>query len=248
MDEHSPLEQRLLAVKLAAPLQTVWRALREPELIASWFGWDAPTLAEEIRFIFLDTATADDTRHVLSFGEWEGASDRIELAALDGGTEVKLIRRGGAPLDWSGSYDAVAEGWVTFAEQLRLALDRHLGEHRRTIYLSGAAMGEDTRLFEKLGLASALGNDVGTPYDAPLPFAEPISGTLWHKTHFQLGVLVEQWGDGLLVASDMGVSPRRPHGGGSVLITTYGVSDSQFAELEQRWRSWWDGQFKAASE
>ncbi|MHA6731706.1 hypothetical protein [Devosia sp. A369] len=35
------------------------------------------------------------------------------------------------------------------------------------------------------------------------------------------------------------MSPKRPHGGGSVLLTTYGLSDAEFAALEQRWTDWW---------
>jgi hypothetical protein len=34
------------------------------------------------------------------------------------------------------TYDPVVEGWITFV-QLRLALERHPGEERRTIYIEG---------------------------------------------------------------------------------------------------------------
>jgi hypothetical protein len=43
--------------------------------------------------------------------------------------------------------------------------------------------------------------------------------------------------------TDMGVSPRRPHGGGSLVLTTYGLSDDGFATLQQRWQQWWDHRY-----
>jgi hypothetical protein len=41
----------------------------------------------------------------------------------------------------------------------------------------------------------------------------------------------------------MGRSPKRPSGGGSVLLTTYGLSDPDFAALEQRWKQWWSARY-----
>lgn len=231
--------QIVVDIAIAAPIGAVWRALREPAQIASWFGWDAPSLAEEIDFIFIQGATADEARHVVQFGEWEGASDAIELSEIDGGTRLRLVRSGGTALDWSGSYDDIAEGWVTFFQQLRLALELHPGETRRTIYLSGPSLAGVGEPSAELGLGEAAALDPGQAYAARLGTDDSASGTVWYQTQFQTGLVVEQWGNGLLVVTDMGLSPRRPHGGGSVLLTTYGLSDTAFAALEQRWQAWW---------
>ena len=40
-------------VTIAAPIERVWQALRDPALLAQWFGWDYDKLAEEIDVIFL---------------------------------------------------------------------------------------------------------------------------------------------------------------------------------------------------
>ena len=34
----------LVELAIAAPADTVWRAMRDPARIAQWFGWDATTL------------------------------------------------------------------------------------------------------------------------------------------------------------------------------------------------------------
>jgi len=223
----------------------VWKALRSPREIANWFGWDAPTLEEEIKMIFLDGSQADENAHRLQFGEWEGVSDSIILKYIEDGTRITVERAGGPMLDASGAYDDVVEGWVTFVHQLRLALDQHPSEQRQTIYLSGASLPGSDQPRTELGLTQIAASEPATPYNAVLPTGEVISGTLWHKTHHQTGLLVEQWGNGLLVVSDMGASPKRANGRGSVLLTTYGLSHAQFSELEQRWRQWWNTRFSA---
>lgn len=242
--ESSP-SQVVVDIMIAAPIEQVWSALRDPAQISNWFGWDAPALEDEIAFIFTDGAVADEAAHILQFGEWEGASDAIELTAAGDQTQLRLVRRGGSPVDWTGAYDDVAEGWVNFLGQLRFALERHRGETRRTIYLAGACrvgVGEPTA---ELGLGEAASFGPGQAYAAQLPTGDSASGMVWYRTHFQTALTVEQWGDGLLVVSDMGISPKRPQGGGSVLLTTYGLSDAAFAELEQRWAAWWSERYPA---
>ncbi len=240
-------EQVIVDITIAAPIEAVWPALREPDLIRTWFGWDADSLAEEIKFIFLDHATEDVARHVVQFGEWEGAADRIELEAVEGGTRLRVVRAGGAPVDWTGVYEDITQGWINFFQQLRLALELHPGEGRRTVYLSGAAKSGAGEPSTALGLSHLTTVSPGMPYRARPATGEEIGGLVWYQTHFQTALTVENWGKGLLVVTDMGVSPKRPHGGGSVLLTTYGLSDGAFLALEARWRDWWDARFGASA-
>lgn len=239
------VSQTVVDLTINAPIDMVWIALRDPAQIATWFGWDAPTLAEEIGFIFIDSATADGERHHIQFGEWEGASDAIALTEEGERTRLVVERVGGAPLDWAGRYDDMAEGWVTFFQQLRLALEHHAGQVRRTIYLSGASRSGVGAPSAELGLGDgAVRGTPGEAYAATLSTGDTVSGLVWYETHFQRGLTVEQWGHGLLVVTDMGVSPKRPHGGGSVLLTTYGMDDADFAALEARWTQWWNGRYE----
>ncbi len=243
----SKTEQVIVDITIAAPVDAVWPSLREPGMIKTWFGWDAPSLEEEIDFIFVKSATGDAERGIVQFGEWEGSSDRIELEAVPGGTRLRLIRSGGAPIDWTGVYEDITQGWINFFQQLRLALELHAGAERRTLYLSGAAepgIGEPSA---ELGLTHTTGLAPQMPYVARLATGEDMEGVVWYQTHFQTALTVEGWGNGLLVVSDMGVSSKRPNGGGSVLLTTYGLSDAAFSALEQRWKGWWDARYRKAS-
>ena len=236
-------KQVVVDITIAAPIETVWSALRDPAQIANWFGWDAPSLAEEIKFIFVDGATGDAARHVVQFAEWEGSSDAIELTAQGTGTRLRVVRTGGAPIDWAGVYEDITQGWVNFFQQLRLALEEHAGEQRRTIYLSGPSAPGVGEPSAELGLSAMTRLAPGDAYGAELATGEHAVGNIWYQTHFQTALTVSHWGNGLLVVTDMGVSPKRPHGGGSVLLTTYGLDDAAFAELERRWQDWWAARY-----
>lgn len=232
-------KQVVVDITIATPIQTVWAALRDPKQIEQWFGWETPELDAEIKFIFVDHATGDEASGIVQFGEWEGSSDAIELTTVAGGTRLRLVRSGGAPIDWTGVYEDITQGWINFFQQLRLALEQHPGENRRTIYLSGPAMPGIGEPSAALGLAATTNLPAGAVYTATLATGDAASGHVWYQTHFQTALTVEHWGNGLLVVTDMGVSPKRPHGGGSVLLTTYGLSVADFAALESRWKAWW---------
>jgi hypothetical protein len=200
--------------------------------LKNWFGWDTESLDEEIKFIFLDGATADEARGVVQFGEWEGASDRFELIANDGKTVLRLARSGPMPAaGWGAIYDDIYEGWINFVAQLRLYAEKHRGEMRRTLWLSSKLGPKPIGL---LGLGSG---DIGSAGAWPLPTGETISGEIWHRSKHQVGVTAREWGEGLLVVAD------RRDGGGTALLTTFGLDDEAFAALEQRWRDWWGANF-----
>jgi hypothetical protein len=122
-------------VIVAAPAETVWKALRDPAEIRRWFGWDYDGLDQEIRQIFLEAATADDAARVLDLGEGgvialEDRGDRTEI----------LVRRAAAG---DGTFDEINEGWLTFFQQLRFYLERHAGQERRTVHVAGDEAAED---------------------------------------------------------------------------------------------------------
>jgi hypothetical protein len=115
----------LIALTLAASVDEAWLHLREPELIRRWFGWDYDGLDEEIELIFLQAAVAGE--HEIRWAD----GDRIELAR-QGERAVMRIHR-----EPQESYDPIAEGWISFAHQLRFALEHHPGEPRATVHLTG---------------------------------------------------------------------------------------------------------------
>jgi hypothetical protein len=236
----------LVEVTIPAPVEEVWRALREPEQIRRWFGWDADSLADEIDYIFISHAEASDAEHVIRFDEWGGVSDRFELETRGAGTVLRVVRSGQPDQDWSNVYEEMTEGWIAFVEQLRLALARHAGEERRTVYMSGGALAEGApTLSEAAGVADLRRLEDGAGYRAEAA-GETIAGEVWHRSPFQLGMTVKGWGEGLLIVTDKPANDQRPFGGGSLILTTYGLSDDEFGALETRWRDWWSARYNSA--
>ena len=116
---------------LPAEPDAVWRHLREPALISRWFGWDYEGLGHEIDVIFLQEARVDDRAHVLDWGDGIQEGDRFELEDLGVETRLRVVR--GAPAE---GYDDITEGWITFAHQLRFALEHGGRAERRTLHLT----------------------------------------------------------------------------------------------------------------
>lgn len=177
-------------VTIDAPVERVWFALRDRDELRRWHGWDHPGLDAEIEAIYLTGATVDPASRTLTTA---GTEIRVRP-----GTTVafRLLAPPGDPV-WQGWYDAVREGWVTFAEQLRYALERHPGEDRTTVHVEGPPERPE----------------VGNPGD---PYGwRGLTGEVWFRSEHQLGLTVDQWGDGLLVLQDSaavltgyGVTPR----------------------------------------
>lgn len=236
-----PMEDHVLVeVTVPAPADAVWAALRDPQQIRNWFGWDADSLKDEIDFIFVTHAEADEERRAVTF---VGVNDRYEIEAQGQNTLVRVVRS--APVgEWTDVFDGMIEGWISFTQQLAFAFARHPGQTRRTIFFSGPPRAD--------GLGrSVLGLDAapaaGEPYSMPLGPDADAAGQVWFTARHQIGVTVDGWGDGLLVVLD---SPpredKRPRGATMLTLTTYGLSDAAFADLEARWRTWWDARFENA--
>ena len=68
-----------------------------------------------------------------------------------------------------------------------------------------------------------------------------LSGEVLFRSDLQLGLTVDEWGDGLLLIAQ---SPSVP-GAASMLLCTYGVDVAFMADLESRWSAWWDDHFRS---
>jgi hypothetical protein len=197
---------------VAAPAAAVWRALRDPAEIRRWFGWDYDGLEAEIEEIFLsDTASEGD-------GTLDTGGGRFELEPRGDATVVRVVMP-------EPGMDDVEQGWITFVQQLRFALERHPGRDRDTVYLSGdRAQALAPYRFADLA--------VGERYAATAPAGDELAGEVWFRSEHQLGLTVDAWGDGLLVVS---AAP----GGGSAVLTTYGLDAGALAALRERWVAAW---------
>jgi len=232
----------IVEVAVSASADEAWSALRDPARLAEWFGWDADTLAAEIQYIFFDHATADDAARVLTFKDMP---DRFEVEARGDGAVIRLVRAGSArtEADWGGVYDDMITGWITFIQQLAFKLNHGKGA-RRTLYLSGMAADAGAPTPSgALGLGAARAVGAGAAWGVEAA-GERLSGKVAFTTALQTGLTVDVWGEGLLVVID------RPAGtagvvepGGYMVLTTHGLDDAAFADLETRWKAWWSARF-----
>jgi hypothetical protein len=202
----------IVEVPIAAPVDEVWRWLRDPERIRRWHGWEYDGLDEEIRAIYLDGAEADEGARRLGFAG-VGTTFEVEEPAA-GRTRLRVTEP--APVG-DDTFDEVAEGWITFVHQLAFALEEHPDEERRTLHLADATSGVEA-------------GAPGEAFEVTTPWGDRLSGTVRYRTANQVGLRVEQFGDGLLVQH----APP-PRGSGRAILTLYGFDDAALAALEERW-------------
>lgn len=80
--------QPVIEVAVAAAPSVVWQALRDPELIRRWHGWDYAGLADEIREIYFDDVTEDAAACTLALN----GADTFSLHEHEGTTLVRITR------------------------------------------------------------------------------------------------------------------------------------------------------------
>ena len=146
--------------------------------------------------------------------------------------ESDALAQDGEPGD-----DEVTEGWRTFLQQLRFAVERHPADRRRTVFLDGASTGAGP-VAEELHLDDLSSAPGASRYDEHV-VDERLHGRVWFSSPTQLGLVVDTWGDGLLVLRHRPPSAGEPQGGATAILSTYGLPDPDLADLERRWRQWW---------
>lgn len=226
----------LVDLVLGARADAVWAALREPDQIERWFGWDYDGLAAEIRQIFVDDVEADQQAGSLAFPD----GDRIVLDPQgDDRTGLRVLRNE-HPAGYVGEYDPIDEGWITFTQQLRFGLERHRGQARRTVSALGVGLGpQDDPLLARLGIRLLGDEPVGSGYTVDRADGTQLGGEIFFQTDLQLGLTVEQEGDALLVIARTPPSSAPPDGAAMFVLSTYGQDDAGHAATEEQWTGWW---------
>ena len=241
MDEPTSVE-----VTVSAPAEVVWRWLRDPDLLEQWHGWQAAGLAGEIRRTFHEGAVEDAAARRLVL---EGGDAVVVLPQADR-SMVRMVRGSRAPQedapaddrdeptqDAGAPEDDATEGWRTFLQQLRFAVEHHPADRRRTLHLDGASTGAGP-VAEELHLDDLSSAPGASRYDEHV-VDERLHGRVWFSSATQLGLVVDAWGDGLLVLRHRPASAAEPHGGATAVLSTYGLPDADFTDLQGRWRQWW---------
>jgi hypothetical protein len=233
------MSEPVIEVTVAAPVDVVWQALRDPVQLRRWHGWDDPGLDAEIQVIYLNDRVQEDPQRRLFIG-----TDTFDLTETPEGVRVRLIRAApGANPDWDAYYDDITEGWISFLHQLKYALEHHSGQDRATHFRAGTQISPG-RIEDRLGLTEIASQPIGSPYATTLPMGMSISGTVFFRTERQLGLTVESWGDGLLVVGESVPAPYRPDPASMAILTTYDLSPAELEELRSAWDRWWDGEFR----
>lgn len=234
-----------LSVVINADAPQVWTMLREPSKVAQWHGWQAEDLDSEIKEIYFsgDVEESPDHTSLTVHG-----GDVFELKPVPNGTQVS-VTRGALDHDseWAAWDEDITQGWLTFLQQLRFALERHPHGKRHTLFLH-LTEGEGSAI-EKLGLT-----DVPAPgenYQLKLGTGEEISGKVWYRTSHQVGLTVHSYaehGEGLLVVADHpAIKDVREEGEGSLVIaSTYDLGAARLESVRSSWDAWRAGNYPAS--
>lgn len=182
-----------LSLVIKAPIDAVWQALRDRKKLSQWHGWDTPTLADEIENIYFTNATeetAEDKKILIV----NGGDAFILEANGDDSARLTLVRAdlSGDP-EWDGYYDNITEGWVSFVQQLRFMLERASNQWRKTEFTSMTM--QRNEITTKLNLE----NEKETTKFKGSFRGEKVSGEVWFSTPNQLGLVINEWGPGLLI-------------------------------------------------
>ncbi|WP_019135449.1 hypothetical protein [Cellulomonas massiliensis] len=240
------LERReIVSLDIPVPLRTVWEHLRDPALVRRWYGWDHPGLDAEIRRLFVETMVetrdveGDTTVHRV---RWEHNHVKVWAAAHEPRhTRLVMTRpshQGTSTFD--GVRDEVDEAWTAWLHQLQFALTRHLDVERRTLSSFGLDAGDARdRLLDRAGLVGIHGVVVGGNVQARRPDGTLLGGTLDYRTAQQIGLRLHGITESYLVLQEVPAASHPPHGQVHAIMSTYGLDDATFEEVERRWASWW---------
>ncbi|MEW9808510.1 SRPBCC domain-containing protein [Mesorhizobium sp. ZMM04-5] len=220
-------ERVLVEVTISAPVDTVWRALRDPAEVAQWFGWGGPDAGAEIEAIFGQGAAADEAMRTIAF---IGTDDRFELSSAGDATIVRVVRALADGDDWSDVYEDMTEGWIGFAHQLAYMVEHARGRDRRVFHLSG-----DVTTAGGEGFLELLGRRLARHATGAGALGGP---RVLRLSRHQVGAHVGEPLDMLVIGVERPPADGAP-AGGSLTVSAYGADKAGFDAEQEAWRRWW---------
>jgi uncharacterized protein YndB with AHSA1/START domain len=239
------------SVEIAAPLESVWRALTDATELVRWFPLEAGVEPGDGGSISMGWAdghwsqgriiTWDPGRrlqYVGVEGPWKGIVTDYHLETEKGKTIVRVVTSGFEGLeDWEDVVGAFGRGWDFELKGLRHYLEKHQGRDRLVARARVSYRRSIERAWSRIAGARGwlgsrgLGNLENSPrYSVTLATGEVLSGAVhnWQPPH-QFSGTAEEFNDGLFRVQ---LWNREV----SVWLSTYGLAEKSVRELEQRWQ------------
>lgn len=241
-----------LSVDIAAPPETVWRALSEGDRLASWFAPFASVAPGDGGSVTVGWAEGEDWTSIVSVwrpGEHlqlvdklpeeaaaEGAAPMVLDYLLDpheGGTRVRLVNSGlSAGEDWDEFFYMMTNGWRVFLWNLKHYLERHPDEQRTMIsarpWVSGTREQVWDQVFAEGGLAQVPPSP-GRSFTLSLDGVEALEGTVvLCDRPWAFAGMVKSLNDSVLHVEMEGAGDRWRMG---VWLSAYGLEEERCKEI-----------------
>ena len=247
-------------IRIAAPVEEVWRALTDAEELARWFPLEArvePGAGGSVWLSWGEGWSAgsrieiwEPGRRLRAVSDRTDAGGRPVLLAVDyhlepaeGGTVLRVVHSGfGRGAEWDQEYDAVSRGWKFELRSLRLYLERHRGTPRGVAWarvVTELTVDEvHRRVMGPEGLVaegSLAGLEEGDPYRIAAATGEVFAGrVLINRPPGDFAGTVASLDDALLrYVYEVGTT--------SVWLSAWGVAEETVRDFERRWQAKLEG-------
>jgi hypothetical protein len=234
--------REVVSLDISAPPATVWQHMRQPDLVHRWYRWDSPTLDDEVRaFVAATEGREGVTGHTLT---WHN-HDVLTIGPAPGrpsATHLTVTRSSHDLAGYDGVHDHADAVWIASAEQLRFAVTAQNTQPRRTLSIFGLDAGDlRDRLLDRAGLHGIRGVPIGGNVQARRPDGTLLGGTLVRKTDDLIVLHLHGITEAMLVLFETPAASAPPHGTVGAVLSTYGLDDATFAQVQERWTGWWRG-------
>ena len=242
-------------IRIAAPVDAVWKALTDAEELTRWFpplarvepgaggrlwrGWQS---GEEIEERIERWMPDEHLRTVGLTGAWRDITTDYHLTTVEGATVLRVVSFGfGTDADWDALYDAFGGGWDFELLGLRHYLEHHRGSRRSIALARGRRPLSAAESWRRLvGPGGWMGEqglcDVapGTRYAATTASGQAINGvvTLWQPPQ-QLAATVEPLNNAYLRVDSRCIGES---GTPWIWLSLYGMPDAAAGQIQREWQ------------